>query len=84
MGPRTGKTEHGGRQAEPNAALGWAEIAGLVAIQPDGSWRLTQLGTLRMRELQALDEHSGVGKPAPRSREAHAPQALRNDSEDQS
>jgi hypothetical protein len=67
MGPRIGKTECGGRQAEPNAALGWAEIAGLVAIQPDGSWRLTLLGTLRMRELQALDRQSGIGKAAPQT-----------------
>jgi hypothetical protein len=32
-------------------ALAWAQLAGLVAILPDGSWRLTPLGRAGMAAL---------------------------------
>jgi hypothetical protein len=72
MGRNLGNLE-GDRQPEPKIALAWAEIAGLVEIMPDGRWHLTALGTLRMRELQALDPHSGVGRDPQLDANDHVP-----------
>ena len=39
--------------------LGWAEIAGLIEINPDGSWRPTEFGWAQLLKLE--HDRTGAG-----------------------
>jgi len=46
----------GGTVADP--ALAWAEVAGLVEVNGDGSWKVTELGKAGlMRVLEQVVQH---------------------------
>jgi hypothetical protein len=51
------------RTPRPNDALSWAQIAGLVEIHPDGSWKLTELGIAGVRRLQGMAHPFEPGQP---------------------
>ena len=40
--------------SRPTDALSWAQIAGLVEIRPDGSWKLTELGNADARQIRGM------------------------------
>ena len=49
---------------ESAAALAWAEVAGLIEIHPNGSWRLTAFGQTRLLQLESEESNPAL-QPSP-------------------
>jgi hypothetical protein len=41
--------------------LGWARVAGIVELRPDGSWHLTELGRARVLRLVRKPQRPEAG-----------------------